>query len=153
MINQQNQEVRASGVFLTSLLVAACAFVLKSPWSGNSQQLEAEKALQKAQVVGYQIVQLYREATPMSGEISSNSRMPASANSLELRLLGTMSTDPWGQPYRYRFIKESDEKLKVIVWSAGPNQKIETNELEKEESLILEQPKYEGDDLGITIAL
>lgn len=161
MKESENQILRTSGVLLTSALLAICVFVIRSPWNSQGGQLEAEKALQKAQVVGYQIIHLYREAAVgeaggKAAEALGSGRMPASVEpgSVEMRTSGTMGLDPWGQPYRYRFMgNDAKSAAKVVIWSSGPNKIIESHNLENEESLILEQPEYQGDDLGVVIAL
>ncbi|MNL21352.1 hypothetical protein D3C87_1426390 [compost metagenome] len=81
--------------------------------------------------------------------------MPASAAPAEpLRTTGTMGTDPWGQPYHYRILSSSDApKVRILVWSAGPNQKVETNALEDEGQVLSHQPSYAGDDLGVILSV
>lgn len=159
MKNSENQVVRTSGAIVSVFLIVLCAAAVTAAWSRGSDSRDQERAIKKAEVVGYQIAQLFRESA--EGELSSlptSSRGPASASPEQLedfRKVGTMSLDPWGHPYNYRILS-ADPKgiLKILVWSAGPNGIVETSELKDEElSLKLEQPSFIGDDLGITLKL
>jgi hypothetical protein len=159
MKNSEYQVVRTSGAIVSVLLIVLCIGAVTAAWSRGNESRDKEKALKKAEVVGYQIAQLFRESA--EGELSSlptGSRSPASAAPKEFedfRKVGTMSLDPWGQAYHYRLIS-ADPKgtLKILVWSAGPNGIIETPQLKDEEtSLKLEQHSFIGDDLGVTLKL
>src|SRR5690606_15960630 len=75
-----------------------------------------------------------RQAEELSQKISSlenlsddsDGRAPASEASL---LGGVISADPWGQPYRYQYARNSSgQPVYVVVWSSGPNEKSETEE-------------------------
>jgi type II secretory pathway pseudopilin PulG len=157
MKNQEKQEFKSSGVLTLLGLVGTSALIIATPWNQETQISRSENALQKAEVVGYQVVQIYREASRSQGvflDKSSKDRMPASAAPAEpLRTTGTMGTDPWGQPYHYRILSASDApKVRILVWSTGPNRKIETTELEDEDQQ-LQQPSYAGDDLGVILSV
>jgi hypothetical protein len=70
------------------------------------------------------------------------SRIPASVNDT---LHSEIALDPWGTPYRYRIFKTPNGQTKVIVLSAGPNKKFET-ELLQNDTL---SKKFLGDDIGL----
>lgn len=158
MKNQEKQEFKSSGVLTLLGLVGISALIIATPWNRQVQDSAAENALQKAEVVGYQVVQIYREASRNQGvflDNSSGSRTPASATPAEpLRTVGTMGLDPWGQPYHYRILSAADApKVRILVWSAGPNMKVETKTLEDEDREISNQPTYAGDDLGVILSV
>jgi len=158
MKNQEKQEFKSSGVLTVLGLVGISALIIATPWNRKNADSPSENALQKAEVVGYQVVQIYREASRSQTvflDNSSQDRLPASAAPIEpLRTTGTMGTDPWGQPYHYRILSAADAaKVRILVWSTGPNQKIETVALEDEEQSVPQQPSYAGDDLGVVLSV
>lgn len=157
MKNEQNQEVRSSGMLLIVGLVAFSLAIIATPWNRQLQDSKVETALHKAEVVGYQVVQIYREAAKTT---ETKSRNPASISSgtpsfpANLRSTGTMGVDPWGAPFRYRIISADDAgNVKILVWSSGPNQKVETDSLDDEDVAISKQPTYGGDDIGVLLSM
>lgn len=162
MKTEKNHEFRSSGVLLILGLLVFCIAIIATPWNRQMQDSRVETALQKAEVVGYQVVQIYREAAKNTpSKEMKGSRIPASvadsAGSEELlRLTGTMGMDPWGRPYRYRILtpaKESSEKVRILVWSTGPNLKVDTKNLDDESQALTEQPLYSGDDIGVVLGI
>ncbi len=55
-----------------------------------------------------------------------------------------ISEDPWGLPYHYKIIKNQSGGMKVLVVSAGPNKKLESN-LDKFDT---QAQVFGGDDIG-----
>ncbi len=159
MNNERKQEFKSSGVLTLLGLVGFSAAIIAAPWNRSYQDNEIDAALQKAEVVGYQVVQIYREAAKTSALSSGKSgRIPASVPqeaSLEsLRTTGTMGTDPWGQPYHYRILSaEKNKPMRILVWSSGPNKKADTADLENETKVISGQPTYSGDDIGVVLSM
>lgn len=160
MKNEQIQEVRSSGMFLIMGLVGLSLAIVATPWNRQFQDSRSEVALQKAEIVGYQVVQIYREASKSSMSEDKKGRLPASASPSEsglpadLRSTGTMGTDPWGAPYRYRILSaDKAGTVRILVWSTGPNQKVETADLDNEEVTIAGQPTYAGDDIGVLLSM
>ncbi|MGE9745168.1 hypothetical protein [Bdellovibrio bacteriovorus] len=163
MKNEQKQEFKSSGVLALLGLVGFSTAIIATPWNRQIQDSKSETARQKAEVVGYQVVQIYREASKNTvSEDKAGGRLPASVSedkssltAENLRSTGTMGTDPWGQPYRYRILSGADAtgKIKILVWSSGPNQKVETASLDDEGKSLDSQPLYEGDDLGVLLSV
>lgn len=159
MNSDKKQEFKSSGVITLLGLVGFSAVIISAPWNRSYQDTEVDAAMHKAEIVGYQVVQIYREAAKNSAlSSSSSSRNPASAspeNNLEsLRTTGTMGTDPWGQPYHYRILSaEKNKAMRILVWSAGPNKKIETADLDNETKQVVGQPSYSGDDVGVVLSM
>lgn len=158
MKNEQIQEVKSSGVILILGLVVLSMIIIATPWNRQFQDSRIETALHKAEVVGYQVVQIYREAAktsdnkdraPASVTSSSGSAIPAN-----IRSTGTMGLDPWGAPFRYRILSADPAgNVKILVWSSGPNQKVETAALDDEDVAIAGQPSYGGDDIGVLLSM
>lgn len=159
MKNEEKQEFKSSGVLALLGLVGFSAAIIATPWNRQMQDSRVEVALQKAEVVGYQVVQIYREAAKNSHTSDSPSgRIPASVGEASvaenLRSTGLMGTDPWGVPFRYRILS-SDKAghVRILVWSSGPNKKAETIALDNEEVAVTEQPVYSGDDVGVLLSV
>jgi type II secretory pathway pseudopilin PulG len=160
MKNEQNQEVRSSGMLLILGLVGFSMAIIATPWNRQFQDSRVEAALQKAEVVGYQVVQIYREASNTDVSKDKNNRLPASVPQedkgfpADLRSTGTMGTDPWGAPYHYRILSaDKSGNVRILVWSSGPNQKVETAKLDDEDAIIHGQPTYAGDDIGVLLSM
>lgn len=136
-------------------LVGLCLGIIIVPWNRSFSEKNSEKALQRAEIVGYQLVELYREASKEPQRLSNEARTPASlqADAFEVRTTGFMGQDPWGQPYHYRILAVDQKKLRVLVWSSGPDSIVQTAELEKEDVNIQEQPIFLGDDVGVVLTM
>ena len=79
--------------------------------------------------------------TQATESVGSKSRVPASVNE---SLTSEIALDPWGTPYRYRIFKASNDQTKVVVLSAGPNKKFESDLIQNETL----SKKFGGDDIG-----
>lgn len=161
MKTKEKQIFKSSGLLSLLGLMGFSTAIIATPWNRQMQDSKAEMARQKAEVVGYQVVQIYREAAKNSANLSETpGRGIASVDESRafspenLRSTGTMGVDPWGQPYRYRILSADNEgKVRILVWSTGPNQKAETNALDDEDSPIKSQPLYLGDDMGVLLSM
>jgi len=162
MKDQEKRELRSSGVITLLGLVGLSAMIVATPWNRALQGQGSEEALQKAEVVGYQVVQIYREAaknrapsTMLASSRGPASVAPSNADDLPslIRTTGTMGTDPWGQPYHFRILSSSASKIRILVWSTGPNGKVETSNLDDENVQLSFQPAYLGDDVGVVLSV
>jgi hypothetical protein len=161
MKDLENQELRSSGVITLLGLVGLSALIIATPWNRSLTGQGSEEALQKAEVVGYQVVQIYREAAKNREAITApaKARGPASVQasgddlSSLIRTTGTMGSDPWGQPYHFRILSSNSAKIRILVWSAGPNGKVETPKLDDENAQPSFQPAYSGDDVGLVLSV
>lgn len=162
MKNKEKHEFRSSAVLSLLGLVALSAILIAAPWNRQMKDTGVQIALQKAEIVGYQVVQIYREAIKVS--LSSNKaaessgRQPASIPTeglhKNLRSVGTLGVDPWGQPYHYRILpSERAGFVRILVWSSGPNRKIESPELGIEDVAMIGHPTYAGDDIGVVLSM
>lgn len=162
MKNQEKQQFRSSGLLALLGLVGFSSAIIAAPWNREIQDSRVEAARQKAEVVGYQVVQIYREATKQNVALSKGGgRNPASVSenvdfkAENIRTVGTMGVDPWGEPYHYRILSadRSAGKVRILVWSAGPNKKVETKDLDNDEVSMNDQPAYTGDDMGVLLSV
>jgi type II secretory pathway pseudopilin PulG len=152
---QENQKLNyKSLIFMLSLAGLLCSIGIPS-LSRQRDEGRLINAKRQAEVLGYQVFEIYREAShtaSISTEIV-NSRSPASmrtngGDTMNFRDAGSIGNDPWGQPYRYKILSASGEQLKVQIWSAGPNKAFETKDEPGSAA-----DSYVGDDVGIVLAL
>jgi type II secretory pathway pseudopilin PulG len=161
------QALKTSGLIgMLSLMIIIGALVFW-PWRLDTRSAELVRAKQKAEIVAYQIIQIYKEAqTDFTSEgeeqpvaqkrgLASIKGKPAiSAGGLlkEFKNNGTMGVDPWGQPYQYRIIKiETGPRL--LVWSKGPNQQLDNQDfLSEDPHEALANPKR-GDDIRVLLSI
>lgn len=162
MKNEKKQEFKSFGVLTLLGLVGFSTAIIATPWNRETGDSRTENARQKAEVVGYQVVQLYREASKIQVSPGKpGERQPASVSGEHtlspenLRSTGTMGMDPWGQPYHYRILSapKVEGKIRILVWSAGPNKKVDTAHLEDEAKPLDPHPQYKGDDLGVLLSV
>ncbi len=152
---KEKQQVRSSGLLTMMGLVALSLGIISVPWNKSFQTSQSDECRQKAEVVGYQVAQIFREASKNNLQKDKiGVRGPASVGGdslAEARSTGTMGLDPWGQPYRYRILSADPTHVRILVWSAGPNAKVETAELDDESYSLPTRIAYAGDDTGIVL--
>jgi hypothetical protein len=152
---KENQELKSSSILALFCLVGFSLAIIATPWNRSLSEVNSEKALQRAEIVGYQLVQLYREAAKDSEMPNKAGRAPASVapDASDLRTIGSMGTDPWGQAYHYRILSADQNKLRVLVWSSGPDQAVQSTELDNEDIKLKTQPAFSGDDVGVVMTM
>ena len=135
-------------------LVGLLGLLVVPSWTRQREEDRVINAKRHAEVLGYQVFEIYREAshTVTATEIV-NSRSPASVRTtggetLNFRDAGSIGNDPWGQPYRYKILSALGDQLKVQIWSAGPNKAFETKDEPGSAA-----DNYVGDDVGIILAM
>ncbi len=140
-----------------SSLVGLLGFMAVPSWTRQREEDRVVSARRHAEVLGYQIFEIYREAARNSHPESTNSRAPASVGTSEGEVLnfhdaGSIGNDPWGQPYRYKILSASTtntgEPMKVQIWSAGPNKIFETDDKPGAAAAT-----YTGDDVGVVLSV
>lgn len=104
------------------------SFVLSlAPLSLTAPSDKTLRARAKAEVLAYQVAQLYRENVQSSSSSESGSmgpayvRHPATAPGGSTNSSGLMGRDPWGRPYRYHVHETPEDRLQVEMVSAGPD--------------------------------
>lgn len=134
-------------------------FMAIPSWSRLRHEDRLTNAKRHAEVLGYQIFEIYREASAEQSPEVAADRGPASvdvgggAEELDVGLVhfresGSIGNDPWGQPYRYKILDSIDSQIRIQIWSAGPNRHFETAD---EPGLAAD--RYQGDDVGVLLAL
>lgn len=150
----KNHELKSSSLLVLLGSVVGSLVIIATPWNRSMNEGKSEKTLHRAEIVGYQIVELYREAAKAQNNPSPKrgpaSILPAAG---DLRKTGTMGQDPWGQAYHYRILSTDQNKLRILVWSIGPNQNVDSGVLDDEDAQIEAQPRFAGDDMGIVMMI
>src|SRR5688572_8252109 len=102
------QALKTSGIIgMLSLMLVIGALVFW-PWRLDTRSAELVRAKQKAEIVAYQIIQIYKEAQTDFGpvqpvaqkrglaSIKTKPNLPAGGLLKEFKNNGTMGVDPWG---------------------------------------------------------
>lgn len=151
---EEKQYLSYKKIIFMSGLAGLFGFMAIPNWTRQRDEDRLISAKRHAEVLGYQVFEIYREAgrSSASSEVI-NSRSPASmrttgGDSLNFRDAGSIGIDPWGQPYRYKILSAAGDQLKVQIWSAGPNKAFETRD-----EPGVGADSYTGDDVGIILSL
>ena len=159
MKNEIKRELKSFGIITVLGLIGFSVMVIAAPWKHFEKSSDSSEALKKAEIVAYQVLQIRRDKLNYAERMTSGAgggRIPASAEvtSADVRDTGIMSSDPWGQPYHYKILPSEDLKsTRILVWSAGPNQKTDTSILIDESRPVTKKPIFAGDDLGIVLTV
>ena len=139
MNHEENQKVvDRSWIFpLVCLLLLVGMAIL--PVGRSSPEEKVVRARAKAEVLAYQVAQLYKESVTSSEDFSTSGRGPASVRAPMVApsvppAEGLMGQDPWGQAYRYRISPLPDGKVAVEMRSAGPQRQ----ELAVEDDIVIQ---------------
>lgn len=147
MKTDKKQHVSSKGIISLFMLAGAVLLICAPVWSGRSGEYQ-QKTLHRAEGLAYQLLESRK---------SVSSRGPASVESSLNHLTmdqGEIGLDPWGHPYRYQLLKPRENNLaKILVWSLGPNGKLETQSETIESNRDNGSPQFSGDDLGIMLSV
>ncbi|MCB0419557.1 MAG: type II secretion system protein GspG [Bdellovibrionales bacterium] len=143
-----------STIGLFSMSLVAIFLIL---W-GRLRDPEVQKAVRTAHVLSGQLVAggVQVPVDMISEPTAKGDRFPASVTKGLFLKEGTISKDPWGRPFSYKFIfSEQGEPAHLLVWSYGPNGRQETRgrELAKRVAYITPEKLFMGDDVGIVRVL
>lgn len=131
---QALNKVSLSGIVGAMVLLALSLL----PVFGYQDSAFEHRVLGKTESIAYQVL-----------EIQSKGQVRGIASSDET---GQMGSDPWGNPYLYRFENKGDSKI-VVVWSKGPNGVNDSAEGLADQSLFSINPQFKADDLGTVLKL
>lgn len=149
MKNKENQKVRLSNILGVIFLSLILLILISVPWGTAWNESKVLRARNKAEVLGYQLAQLYQENFKKTLEGPKGLRNIASTDTdmVEFKPEGLMGIDPWGQPYKYSIQQVSPEQLRVTIWSMGPNLKDDTEANDPNKSRFLSRT----DDIQIVL--
>jgi type II secretory pathway pseudopilin PulG len=153
MKNKENRGLSYKNILFVSSFAGLMGFMAVPSWTKHRDEDRVLNAKRQAEVLGYQVFEIYREAARNTRQEALNLRAPASvepveAEALKFRDAGSIGADPWGQPYRYKILSSVGEQIKVQIWSAGPNKIFETDD---KPGVAAES--YTGDDVGVVLTV
>ena len=147
--------------FLT--LCSTVIFIFAAVLFKNSEDPNLKKALRAAESLSGQLAQAGLRSREIAAQLKS--RTPASAVKLNNPVVssamgkrdglfgsfGSISRDPWGNAFQYRFVQHQSGDFYLFVWSLGPNGKKESTgkyvaSIVKSEN---ENMTFLGDDIGV----
>ncbi len=143
MKSDKKQEFKSISVISMFILIGLSVLLLAPVWNDESSE-HINKALNRAEGLAYQILES-RKGT---------SRGPASATELNhlSQDSGRVGADPWGHQYHFKFFNlGGNDQTKILVWSAGPNGKVDSDDKTIDSIRDSLNPTFLGDDLGIAI--
>jgi len=127
-MNNEEKQVFTDKSWIFPLICLSLLVVLAVlPVGRSSPEEKVVRARAKAEVLAYQVAQLYKESLVVSEDFTTSGRGPASVRVPIATLAtatpaeGLMGQDPWGQAYRYRILPRDDGKLSVEMRSLGPS--------------------------------
>ncbi|HRO66020.1 MAG TPA: hypothetical protein PL182_00495 [Pseudobdellovibrionaceae bacterium] len=125
MNNEEKQEFTDKSWIFPLICLTLLVGLAILPLGRSSPEEKVVRARAKAEVLAYQVAQLYKESLMGSEDFTTAGRGPASvrapigtANVTPAE--GLMGQDPWGQAYRYRIVATDDGKVAVEMRSLGP---------------------------------
>lgn len=135
----------------------------------RSSHSEEERAFRLAENISLQLMNLsvskfqqkteknYRGLASLQGPDGEASRA-GSDGTKSLGSEGTIGRDPWGNPFRYKFVENGEgEWSYLIIWSSGPDSKMEIQmedwTFEKAKSQLGHLLKGPRDDFALVKAL
>jgi len=153
MKTKENRKLSYKNLVFMSSLAGLMGFMAIPSWTRQRDEDRVINAKRHAEVLGYQVFELYREAARNTHPPATDSRAPASVGpsegeALNFRDAGSIGNDPWGQPYRYKILSSTGEQMRVQIWSAGPNKIFETDDKPGTAA-----ESYIGDDVGVVLSM
>lgn len=145
MNNEKKQGLRSTSLMSVLFVIVFMIFTF-SRLINQETNSSPEQALKRAEGLAYQIAEVRK----------GSSRGPASVAALNhlVQNEGDIGLDPWGKAYRFKVIGGGEnEPMRILVWSAGPNLKLDTGEKSLDSKAFDKNLlPLSGDDLGVLIS-
>lgn len=109
-ISKENQQFRSFDVIAIMVLLGLGIFFYSYPFNQHSDQANVKNSKDKAEILSYQIAQIYRDKILESNQ----GRGPASEKQ-SFKSEGVIGEDALGRPFKYRVQEEGSNKLRVII--------------------------------------
>ncbi|MBX3039810.1 MAG: hypothetical protein KF789_03750 [Bdellovibrionaceae bacterium] len=125
--DEEKQEFKDKSWIFPLICLSLLVGLAILPLGRSSPEEKVVRARAKAEVLAYQVAQLYKESLVSSEDFATTGRGPASVRapigspSAATPAEGLMGQDPWGQAYRYRIVAAEDGKVSVEMRSLGPS--------------------------------
>lgn len=110
--SKENQQFRSFDVIAIVVLLVLGIFFYSHPFNNHSEQANVKNSKGKAEILGYQIAQIYRDK--MLENNHGSGRGPASEKA-EFKKEGFIGEDASGHPFKYKVQEEGDNKMRIII--------------------------------------
>jgi hypothetical protein len=147
---QKNQHFGTLDLIMLVVLCGTVSSVVGASVAGLLHDDRPTRARTTAESMAYQIRQQHDAALASLQGTSQPGRSPASVSDAAVPPLtdGQMGKDPWGHPYFYTVLgKPTDPNSTIVVWSEGPDGKLESKIDELNEQNV-GHFHFRGDDVG-----
>lgn len=154
-------------LFTFVLLLSAVVAVVGSILFNQSMDRDRLRARHKAEGMAHQLLDggvKFIQVRRTKNRLERTQRGPASSGHQPSHIAnnpfgiqGEIGKDPWGNPYRYRFVEnEQGQLVSVVVWSDGPNRSSDTDphrliQRLAKDALKSPQTLFEQDDIGHSV--
>lgn len=125
------------------LALSFCSLMIFLTQQNQTPTIQA-KALERAQIYATKMIDA-KFTTKASAPARVKRNLASTTNKQKL-LEGPVGLDPWGHPFNFLVKKDSTNNNAglVVVWSAGPNNKLETSR----DMIAKDHQAFTGDDFG-----
>ena len=147
---QKNQHFGTLDLIMLVVLCGTVSSVVGASVAGLLHDDRPTRARTMAESLAYQIRQQHDSAVASIHSSVQSGRSPASVSDSLVPPLtdGQMGKDPWGRPYFYTVLgKPTDPNSTIVVWSEGPNGKLESKIDDLNDSNV-RSFHFRGDDVG-----
>lgn len=121
--------------------IIALGFVI---WPINDfvRQDKSGMARRKAEILSYQLAQLYQENSNSDQTQTQNlslrgpaSVSPSNEQLVEFKSEGLLGSDPWGQAFEYKILNVDEKAIRLQIRSAGPDHKFSSAKVFESDSI------------------
>lgn len=147
---QKNQHFGTLDLIMLVVLCGTVSSVVGASVAGFLHDDRPTRARTMAESLAYQIRQQHDSATASFRASVQDGREPASASDALVPPLtdGQMGKDPWGRPYFYTVLgNPTDANSTIVVWSEGPNGRLDTK-IDELNDANIRNFHFRGDDVG-----
>jgi hypothetical protein len=116
--SKENQSFKSFDVIAIVVLLVLGIFFYTNPFNNNSDKESVKNSKSKAEILGYQIAQIYRDQ--LLEETQTSKRGPASAK-VDFKKEGLIGSDASGKPFKYKILEEGPNTLRVILTNKNDN--------------------------------
>ncbi len=148
---ERNQHFGTLDLIMLVVLCGTVSSIVGAAVAGLMHDTRPSRARGAAEAFAMQLRQQHENHRTKEMTQVSGSRSPASVdsnNDIPPLTGGQIGRDPWGRAYQYTVLSsQPDRNPVVLVWSSGPNGRLET-ETERLTQDEVSGFRFNGDDLG-----
>lgn len=148
MNNNQKQQIKISSFLVLCVCFSALLVFLSQRHEGQKDQTLTYKALKRVDIYAKRLIENKFLEEEIVGSDKTRRSLASTVYKKE-KLDGLVGLDPWGHPFKY-FVKKDAKKTNqglLIVWSKGPDNKLDTSN----DQIAENHTSFNGDDFGKVI--